>query len=100
MTRDLAAWRLGLVIPKRFVRSAVARNAVKRRWREAFRQRRVGLAEEFGAADLVVRLQASLQPKVVPAVPVAPESTFDAAALLDAFAARLRVRGMTASRPR
>jgi ribonuclease P protein component len=42
-------WRLGLVIPKRYEASAVARNTIKRRWRDAFRRGRATWAEEFGS---------------------------------------------------
>jgi len=60
---DAPVWRLGLVIPKRFERSAVARNAIKRRWREGFRRCRAAWASEFGGADLVVRMGAPLAPR-------------------------------------
>ena len=56
-------WRLGLVIPKRYEASAVARNTIKRRWRDAFRRGRTAWADEFGSIDLVVRLQSPLVPK-------------------------------------
>lgn len=59
----LPHWRLGLVIPKRFEASAVARNTIKRRWRDAFRRGRAGWADEFGSADVVVRMQSPLIPK-------------------------------------
>ena len=54
------AWRLGLVIPKRFVASAVRRNAIKRSWREAFRLRAASLEARLPACDLVVRMSAPL----------------------------------------
>ena len=60
---EASGWRLGLVIPKRYEASAVARNTIKRRWRDAFRRGRAAWAAEFGAADLVVRLQSPLVPK-------------------------------------
>ena len=76
-------WRLGLVIPKRHVRSSVARNTIKRRWREAFRRQRAAWAREFGGADFVIRMHG----------PMAPRPAFDANALLTALAERLRSRG-------
>lgn len=45
--------RLGMVIPKRYAKSAVLRNAVKRQAREAFRL----VAERLPACDLVLRLE-------------------------------------------
>ena len=71
------------MIPKRFVRAAVARNTIKRRWREAFRRQREAWATEFGAADLVIRMHAPLTPRFV----------FDAQAMLTALGERLRSRG-------
>ena len=56
-------WRLGLVIPKRYEATAVGRNTIKRRWRDAFRRGHGSWSGEFGSADLVVRLQAPLVPK-------------------------------------
>lgn len=50
--------RLGLVVAKRFLKRAVARNLVKRIAREAFRQTRSSLP----AMDLVLRLNARPQP--------------------------------------
>jgi RNase P protein component len=44
--------RLGLIIPKRLVRRAVMRNAIKRQAREAFRH----LSDDLPAADIVLRL--------------------------------------------
>ncbi|MCX7897536.1 MAG: ribonuclease P protein component [Rhodocyclaceae bacterium] len=44
--------RLGLVIPRRYAKSAVLRNAIKRQAREAFRLHQHAL----GAHDLVLRL--------------------------------------------
>lgn len=82
-------WRLGLVIPKRHVRSAVARNAIKRRWREAFRRQRDAWAGEFGGADLVIRMNA----------PMPARPAFDANALLAGLAERLRSRRAGARRP-
>lgn len=100
-------WRLGLVIPKRYEASAVARNTIKRRWRDAFRRGRVAWAAEFGGADVVVRLQGPLVPRppkvagksrgVVPVVPlpavVRARERFDPATLLAALVERLRSRG-------
>lgn len=108
VTRDAPGWRLGLVIPKRFVKSAVARNAIKRHWREAFRRSHSTLAREFGGADLVVRLHASLQPRTKPSqpkggkpmktearaqLPKAAIVRIEAAAMLESLATRLRARG-------
>jgi ribonuclease P protein component len=101
-------WRLGLVIPKRYEASAVARNTIKRRWRDAFRRGRSAWAAEFGSADVVVRLQGQLVPKAAKATvrnaPKAPpiamlparvraRDRFDPFALLSAFVDRLRSRG-------
>ena len=99
------AWRLGLVIPKRYEASAVARNTIKRRWRDAFRRMRAALACEFGSADLVVRLQSPLVPKAKPsakgrATPgpatlparVRGRDRFDPNALLVALVERVRGR--------
>ncbi len=101
-----AAWRLGLVIPKRFEASAVARNTIKRRWRDAFRRGRAAWAAEFGSADLVVRLHAPLIPKApkpvgrraappAAALParVRARDRFDPMEILTAFVERLRRRG-------
>lgn len=44
--------RLGMVIPKRYAKSAVLRNAIKRQAREAFRL----VAGRLPACDLVLRL--------------------------------------------
>lgn len=101
------AWRLGLVVPKRHEASAVARNTIKRRWRDAFRRGRDAWSREFGSADLVVRLQSPLIPstKIVgkgrpkpvrsPAVParVRARERFDPAAALEGLVDRLRSRG-------
>ena len=102
-------WRLGLVIPKRYEVSAVARNTIKRRWRDAFRRGHAAWAAEFGNADVVVRLQAPLSPKLAkatavrsapraPAMPMFParvraRDRFDPVAILAGFADRLRSRG-------
>ncbi len=83
MFGDAPVWRLGLVIPKRHVRSAVKRNTIKRRWREAFRRQREAWADEFGGADFVIRMHA----------PLAPRPAFDANAILTTLAERLRSRG-------
>jgi ribonuclease P protein component len=103
------AWRLGLVIPKRYESSAVARNTIKRRWRAAFVRTRSSWADEFGSADLVVRLQSPLVPKVASTAKnkgVAPQPVislpakvrardrFDPQATLVLLAERLRSRGM------
>ena len=104
-------WRLGLVVPKRYEPTAVGRNTVKRRWRDAFRRGRGAWAGEFGSADVVVRLQTPLVPKVkptarrkgavgiatpvVPAVPakVRARERFDPSQMLDGLVGRLRARG-------
>lgn len=109
------AWRLGLVVPKRFEKSAVARNTIKRRWREAFRRQRAAWAVEFGGADLVIRMQAPLVPRTPPsrrvsgvakkgtpvqAPPAVPtvvttargRGVFDATGLLAGLGERLRQR--------
>ncbi len=105
-------WRLGLVVPKRYEATAVGRNTVKRRWRDAFRLGSRDWAREFGSADVVVRLQTPLVPKVKsvavkgrkgsvpppPAIPVAParvraRERFDPAEMLDGLVGRLRARG-------
>ncbi|MEO8935384.1 MAG: ribonuclease P protein component [Burkholderiaceae bacterium] len=100
-------WRLGLVIPKRYEASAVARNTIKRRWRDAFRRGRVAWAAEFGSVDVVVRLQGPLVPKppkiatkgkVATRTAVAParvraRDRFDPAPLLATLVERLRSRG-------
>jgi len=95
---SLPVWRLGLVIPKRYESSAVARNTIKRRWRAAFRQGQASLSAEFGGADLVVRMQGPLRPKSMPAAEaaaVAPakrraRALFDPEAMLTSLAERLR----------
>ena len=106
------AWRLGLVIPKRYEASAVARNTIKRRWRDAFRRSRAAWARELGSADLVIRLQAPLVPKApkptrrrggassavpspAPAMParVRARDRFDPVEILSVFVERLRRRG-------
>ncbi len=51
-----AGARLGIVVPKKFVRSAVARNLVKRIVRESFRLVRPALPSR----DLVVRVMARI----------------------------------------
>ena len=92
------AWRLGLVISKRHEPSAVARNTIKRRWRAAFRRGCDAWAREFGAADVVVRMQAPLIAKskaaASAAVParVRARDRFDPQTLFDALAAKLRGR--------
>ncbi len=73
------------MIPKRFVRSAIARNTIKRRWREAFRRQRAAWATEFGGADFVIRMNA----------PLAPRPWFDANAMLTTLSERLRSRGVS-----
>jgi ribonuclease P protein component len=87
-------WRLGLVIPKRYEASAVARNTIKRRWRGAFRQGCVQWAVEFGGADLVVRLSAPLAAKTSPMAQaparVRGRDTFDPQAIFGQLTARLR----------
>jgi ribonuclease P protein component len=100
-------WRLGLVIPKRYEKSAVARNTIKRRWRAAFRQGHGTLSGEFGNADLVVRLQRPLLPKTT-AVGVSAalkpakrraRALFDPDAMLLSLAERLRVKRSRPARP-
>ncbi len=89
-------WRLGLVIPKRYEASAVARNTIKRRWRAAFRAGRDAWAGEFGSADLVVRMQAPLVPKAErPAMPakLRARRRFDPQAALASLIERLRRGG-------
>jgi ribonuclease P protein component len=99
-----AAWRLGLVIPKRYEASAVARNTIKRRWRAAFRQGRAAWADEFGSADVVVRMQSPLikkadaakkaaAPAVVMPARVRARERFDPQAGFASLAERLRSRG-------
>jgi ribonuclease P protein component len=89
-----AAWRLGLVIPKRFESSAVARNTIKRRWRAAFREGRAGWMSEFGAADVVVRLHAALarrgEPLAEAPARVRARSAFDPHAVFGLMATKLR----------
>ena len=51
--------RLGVVIPKKLLKTAVHRNLVKRLTRETFRD----LAERLPAGDFVVRLSAKLDPR-------------------------------------
>ena len=115
VSADGASWRLGLVVPKRYEASAVARNTIKRRWRDAFRRGRATWAAEFGSADLVVRLQAPLvpkppkptgrrgapQPPATPSVParVRARDRFDPVAILAAFVERLRRRGGGSASP-
>jgi ribonuclease P protein component len=82
-----AAWRLGLVIPKRYEASAVARNTIKRRWRAAFRQGRAAWADEFGSADVVVRMQSPLIRKAD-----AKKTAASAAATSATVPARVRAR--------
>jgi len=56
---DEGNWaRLGVVVPKRLIKSAVRRNLVKRISRELFRT----LRGQLPARDLVLRLNAKLQP--------------------------------------
>jgi ribonuclease P protein component len=52
LRNDTGLARLGLVIPKRSVRHAVRRNAIRRWAREAFRQRQ----HHLPAADIVLRV--------------------------------------------
>jgi ribonuclease P protein component len=99
---EASAWRLGLVIPKRFEQSAVTRNSIKRRWREAFRVRRGDWTDEFGGADLVIRMTAPLVAKrdpksAEPALTSQQRARFDAGALLTTFAERMRKRRPQAS---
>ena len=55
---DDPQWRLGLIVPKRFEPSAVRRNAVKRVWRESFRQEHAELLTLLRGHDVVIRLVA------------------------------------------
>lgn len=48
--------RLGIVVPKRYAKTAALRNAIKRQGREAFRL----MAGEFPSCDLVLRLTRAL----------------------------------------
>ncbi len=92
---DAPVWRLGLVIPKRYEASAVARNTIKRRWRAAFRTGRAAWSAEFGSADLVVRMQAPLAPKPERAATPAKvlvRRRFDPQAALASLIERLRRR--------
>lgn len=57
-----AGCRLGLVVPKKLLRTAVSRNRVKRLIREAFRQQRASLV----TADYVFRLAARPAPRGEP----------------------------------
>lgn len=94
-------WRLGLVIPKRYEASAVARNTIKRRWRAAFRRGRASWAIEFGSADLVVRMQAPLVPKAEAAnepARVRARDRFDPLVAFGSLADRLRERGRAGSK--
>jgi ribonuclease P protein component len=94
-------WRLGLVIPKRYEASAVARNTIKRRWRAAFRRGRASWAVEFGSVDLVVRMQAPLVPKAEAGsepARVRARDRFDPLAAFGSLADRLRERGRAGSR--
>ncbi len=69
------------MIPKRLVASAARRNAIKRRWREAFRLSAASLDAQFAACDLVVRMTAR---------PGAPRQVFGKeAAMMDQLTARL-----------
>jgi len=74
--------RLGMVVPKRLLRLAVLRNAVKRQAREAFRQRASGLP----AVDVVLRLGRK---------PVAGTADFKHAARRDIDALLARCAGET-----
>lgn len=53
-----ASARLGIVVPKRLVKAAVRRNLIKRIGRERFRL----LRSRLPAQDLILRLNAKLQP--------------------------------------
>jgi ribonuclease P protein component len=59
---EQSGWRLGLIIPKRWLNRSVARNVVRRVWREAFRKLRPELEKQFYGHDILVRLVA--RPKV------------------------------------
>lgn len=73
--------RLGMVVPKRQVPHAVARNAIKRVLREAFRQRRA----ELPPGDLVFRLVSRPAPSSLTALK--RQTRTEAEALLDRITA-------------
>lgn len=83
-------WRLGLVVPRRFVKTAVRRNAVKRAWREAFRQRQPLWARQYLPQDLVVRLISGQEP--CPTPEFRRRCAVEAGALLDELESRLSPR--------
>ncbi|MCS6996853.1 MAG: ribonuclease P protein component [Casimicrobiaceae bacterium] len=57
--------RLGLMVSKKLARTAVLRNAVKRRLREQFRLRRPLLPPRWYVARLVARVERSQLPEIV-----------------------------------
>ena len=95
-------WRLGLVIPKRFEASAARRNAIKRRWREAFRLRAASLEAQLPASDLVVRMTVRLStPKrPAPSRQGSAIQAIDATLMIDQMAARISSRALANRSPR
>lgn len=65
---QMTSARLGLIVPKKFARTAVLRNAIKRQLRELFRLRR----SELPSIDLVVRLKTPIKP-IKPVDPASPD---------------------------
>jgi ribonuclease P protein component len=78
---DVAPWRLGLIVPKRFEPSAVRRNAVKRVWRDSFRRESEGLLALNHGHDVVIRLVA--KPKAGPLLALKRACRGEARALLE-----------------
>jgi ribonuclease P protein component len=61
LPNELQYPRLALVVPKRLVRQAVARNRIRRLARESFRLRQ----HEIGGRDVVIRMTRPLGPQPV-----------------------------------
>lgn len=76
--------RLGIVIPKKLLKTAVHRNLIKRLARECFR----GMATRLPPADLVVRLARKIDPAAGPLDRRAIAA--DLRTLLERFARRAR----------
>jgi len=57
--------RLGVIVPKKLVKKAAHRNLLKRLCREIFRQMQKS-AENFACLDIVLRLNAKLEPSNFP----------------------------------